>query len=196
MQTKSYGTIILASCVWATLAFSQNYETWEKAIKNSDLDYFSQMSRDETINQADLQGLLVLADEVIKQREDDIYNRKCRVYGSIALKILPITGICPIIGYILDQRGLGIELGVSSFIMGAVITLIAAGQFADNNHEVLAASSAVLGLAATTATTIGCAILERWFWQKERCSYEKLEKAHQDAVAVKARLTALAAKNK
>jgi len=189
MRINGYG-IILASCLFATVALAHDYETWEQAIRNSDLTFFSRMSKDETINQADLQGLLVLADEVIKQKEEDIYNRKCRVYGSIVLK----AGVFPIIGYILDQRALGAVIGLYSLLLGTLGTLMATSALAQNGRTGLAAASAIIGFVATAAAITGCVSLERGFWVKERHSYEKLEKARQNAVAIKARLTAIAAK--
>lgn len=196
MRTNVFGTIILVASVWTNVIFSHDYETWETAVKNSDLAFFTHLRTEDKIDYIDLQGLLPLADEVVKQREEDIFNRKCRVYTSIALKCLGFTAACPIIGFFLDQRALGVTLGASSFATGFVATLGTSVGLAENNHAILAYAASVIGILATTAAIVGCVKLERWAWQKERNSYEKLEKAYHDAVAIKTRLTILVAKSK
>jgi len=141
-----------------------------------------------------MNGLLPLADDAIAQRENEIFDRKCRVYASIILKLFPMTGIAPVIGYILDQRTLGIVLGIDASVVMLGSTGVVAGILAVNNQQALAAVTALAGLCATAFVVYKCVQLEQWAWEKERRSAEKLETAHQDAVTIRARLHALIAK--
>lgn len=196
MRTKVFG-IVISACLWPALILTHDQhdlEKWEKSIKESALAIFSKLSRENKLNYEEINGLIPLADNVIGQRENEIFERNCRIYASIALKLIPMSGIGPIIGYILDQRTLGIVIAIqaSAAILG--VSGFATFILAANNHGTYAAAAALTGLTATALVVYKCIQLEQWFWEKERRSSEKLETARQDAVTIRERLKILAAK--
>ena len=169
-----------------------DYFSLESAIRASSFILFQQAIQNANPSQQEKMALLQAAVETEAARNAEINNHNTKVVISTGLKIFVPGVVFPIIGFYLDQRGLGILLAATSLAAGIGAT-IGAGVMAAGSDKGIMGRTIIVGIpiAATALATYGSIKLEKYFWQRAREISQKLYSTYDNAVKIKNYLTML-----
>lgn len=181
------GVGILCTLVigWVVQLEGSSYTDIEKAVKRSDYELVQSLTRRAHLTWNEKQKLVHYASYVLHTKKEALEDRNVRVLVSILLKCLPF-GLSQLIGFCLDQRGLGAILAFLCAGIGTPATAFFAAGITQSPLTNLQKGLAI-GLSAgfTILTTAGSIKLEMLLWRWARQVKQKMVNDCENAVQIK-----------